>query len=79
MDDIIKIIESQKNGDKFHDFVIDDAIYFIKKAKETLEDGLQDPEKWYENERVNSATFFKLFPYIYYTQQHLMNTPSQNQ
>lgn len=75
MDDIIQTIESQKNGDKFHDFVIDDAIYFIKKAKEALEDGLQDPEKWYENEQLSYKTFFKLFPYIYYTQQQIMNKP----
>ena len=69
MDDIIETIESRKTGEKFHDFVLDDAIYFIKKAKEALEDGLLDPEGWYNNEQINSKTFFSLFPQIYLTQQ----------
>jgi hypothetical protein len=69
MDDIIKDIESRKNGDKIHDFVLDDAIYFIKKAKEALEEGLQDPQKWYNNEQINSKTFYSLLPHIYLTQQ----------
>jgi hypothetical protein len=72
MDDLIKTFETQKNGEKFHDFVIDDAIYFIEKAREALEEGLRDPEKWYENEQLSSKTIVTLFPYIYYTQQQLM-------
>ena len=67
MDDIIKTIESQKNGDKFHDFVLDDAVYFIRKAKEALEEGLQDPEGWYNTEQATSKTFYSLFPQIYFT------------
>jgi hypothetical protein len=69
MDLIIKGLESKKNGDKYHDFVIDDAMYYIKKAQETLDQGLLNPVEWYENEQVNSKTFFSLFPQIYLTHQ----------
>ena len=58
MEYIVKGLESQKNGDKFHDFVLADAIYYIKKAQETLDEGLANPEQWYRNEQVNSSTFF---------------------
>ena len=70
MDTIIKSLELQKSGDKFHDFVISDAIYYIKKAQEALVDGMLDPQQWYQNEQINSKTFFSLFPQIYFTQQH---------
>ena len=82
MEYIVKGLESQKNGDKFHDFVLADAIYYIKKAQETLDEGLANPEQWYRNEQVNSSTFFSLFPQIYLTQQRLLlasdNCSSQN-
>jgi hypothetical protein len=71
MDLIIKGLESKKNGDKYHDFVIDDAMYYIKKAQETLDQGLLNPVEWYENEQVNSKTFFSLFPQIYLTHQRI--------
>ncbi len=69
MDYIIKGLESQKNGDMFHDFVLNDAIFYIKKAQEALDEGLRNPEQWYRNEQINSSTFFNLFPQIYFTQQ----------
>jgi hypothetical protein len=71
MDTLIKTFESQKNGNKYHDFVLDDAIYYIKKAQEALTEGLLDPEEWYKNEQVNAKTFCSLFPHIYFTQQRL--------
>ena len=68
-DDIIKNLGLQKNGDKFNDFVIDDAIFNIKKAQETLEDGLKNPEQWFKNSEFNAITFLKAFPFIYFIQQ----------
>ena len=72
MEYIVKGLESQKNGEKFHDFVLSDAIYYIKKAQEALDEGLLNPEQWYNNEQINSSTFFSLFPQIYFTQQRLL-------
>ena len=71
MEDLIQSLQSRKNGEKYHDFVLDDAIYYIKKAQEALEDGLEDPESWFKNEQINSSTFYSLFPQIYFTQQRL--------
>jgi hypothetical protein len=71
MEYIIKGIESQKTGDKHRDFVLNDAVYYIKKAQEALDEGLSNPEQWYRNEQINSSTFFSLFPQIYFTQQRL--------
>ncbi len=81
MDEIIETLESRKTGEKFHDFVLSDAIYFINKAKEALEDGLDDPEGWYNNEQVNLKTFCTLFPQIYVTlqQEQSHRTLSKNQ
>jgi hypothetical protein len=36
MDLLIDGLESRKSGEKFHDFVLDDAIHSIKRAKEKL-------------------------------------------
>lgn len=81
MDDVIKTLESRKTGEKFHDFVLSDAIYFINKAKEALEDGLDDPERWYNNEQASLKTFCTLFPQIYVTlqkeQSHLSLSKTQ--
>jgi hypothetical protein len=71
MEIIIDGLQSRKNGEKYHDFVLDDAIYYIKKAQEALGDGLDDPESWFKNEQINSSTFYSLFPQIYFTQQRL--------
>jgi hypothetical protein len=81
MDDIIHTLESRKTGEKFHDFVLNDAIYFINKAKDALEDGLRDPEGWYNSEQVSLKTFCTLFPQIYATlqqeQSHLSLSKNQ--
>ena len=71
MEIIIDGLQSRKNGEKYHDFVLDDAIYYIKKALETLDEGLADPASWFKNEQINSSTFYSLFPQIYFTQQRL--------
>jgi hypothetical protein len=78
MDDIIKNIESQKSGEKFHDFVLDDAVYYIKKAQDALAEGLANPEEWYNNEKVNTMTFYSLFPQIYLTQQRLRSVRNES-
>jgi len=77
MDTLLKDLESHKTGEKFHDFVIDDAMFYIKKAQEALDEGLKDPKLWYRNEQINSQTFFTLFPHIYFTQQQLACTNSE--
>ena len=48
MDDIIKEMEKQKTGEKYHDFCIDDAIFHILKAKEIIEGCLENPRDWYD-------------------------------
>lgn len=69
MDLLIYGLESRKNGEKYHDCVIDDAIGHIKRAQECLDEGLKNPEQWYKDCRVVARTFVTLFPYIYLLQQ----------
>lgn len=71
MDILIDGLESRKNGEKYHDFVLDDAIVNIKKANEALEEGLVDPEKWWNESLIQAKTFATLFPFIYLVQQRL--------
>lgn len=82
MDIIIDGLESRKNGEKYHDFVLTDAILYIKKAQECIEDGLQNPEEWWNSNMTLTKTYIKLFPLIYLmTQQeqfhNQMNLPSE--
>ena len=71
MDLIIDGLESRKNGDKYHDFVLDDAITSIKRATDALDDGLRDPEAWWADSLLTTKTFLTLFPFIYMVQQRL--------
>ena len=71
MDLIIDGLESRKNGEKYHDFVLDDAIHSLKRAKEALEDGMTDPEHWWKESLMTTKTFMTLFPLIYMVQQRL--------
>lgn len=71
MDLLIDGLESRKSGEKFHDFVLDDAIHSIKRAKEALEDGMKDPEHWWNESMLTTKTFMTLFPLIYMVQQRL--------
>ena len=61
MDQLIKELVSRKNGEKFHDFCIDDAIFHIVKAKEILE---SDPEDWFNQQREVSKLFVQLLPFL---------------
>ena len=69
MENIIKELENKKTGEKFNDFVLDDAIFHVKKALECLTDGLPHPEKWYNDEIISAKVFTQLFPQIYQLQQ----------
>lgn len=77
MDLIIDGLESRKNGEKYHDFVLDDAIHNIKRAKEALEEGMNDPENWWTESLLTTKTFMTLFPLIYMVQQKLSHTDHQ--
>jgi hypothetical protein len=57
-------LESRKNGDRYHDFCIDDAIFHIKKAHEALEEGLSDPKVWYESSKFTAKVLSKSLPFI---------------
>ena len=75
MDLCIDGLEFRKNGEKYHDFVLDDAISSIKRAKEALEEGLVDPVKWWSDSLIQAKTFATLFPFIYLLQQQLPRSP----
>jgi len=69
MDKLIEDLNSQKTGEKYHDFVITDAISYIEKAKECMAEGMADPLKWYCDAIIMSKTISYLFPQIYTLQQ----------
>jgi hypothetical protein len=77
MDLIIDGLEARKNGEKYHDFVLDDAINSIKRAKEALDEGMKDPEAWWTESLLTTKTFMTLFPFIYMVQQHLSHIDPQ--
>lgn len=62
MDFIIDGLEAKKSGDKYQDHVLDDAIYHIKKAKECLEKGLEDPKAWWMDNMITTKAWI---PYMY--------------
>lgn len=64
MDDLIPALESRKNGEKYHDFCIDDAIFHIKKAIEALEEGLADPLAWHASSQFSAKILAKSLPFI---------------
>jgi len=69
MNELKNKIKKMKTNDKNHDRVIDEAIYFLDKAQECLDEGLKDPESWNtENVLINKA-IFKLLPQMYLLQQ----------
>lgn len=55
--------------DKYERFCIQDALDHLDKAKEALEEGLKDPQKWYEDAKINAIVFNKIMPAIYHLQQ----------
>jgi len=64
MDGLVPILEAMKTGDKYRDFCIDDAVFYIKKASEALTDGLKDPEAWFKTSETAMAVFVKSLPLI---------------
>ena len=75
MDSLISDLEARKSGEKYHDSVLEDAIFHIKKAMECLDEGLQNPKKWYDDNMVTAKVFTQLFPVIYRLQQIHTNQP----
>tara|TARA_Y100000389_G_C17092872_1_gene332126 strand:- start:140 stop:382 length:243 start_codon:yes stop_codon:yes gene_type:complete len=68
-DTLLNDLNNKKKGDTYHDSVIDDAIFHIKKAMECIDEGLEDPEKWHNDNMIIAKTFTQLFPTIYLLQQ----------
>ena len=62
MELIIDGLEAKKSGDKYRDHVLDDAIFHIKKAKECLEKGLEDPKAWWVDNVITTKAWI---PYMY--------------
>jgi hypothetical protein len=77
MDLIIEGLESRKNGEKYHDFVITDAINHIQRAQEALEEGLKEPRIWWNESMNMSKVFVTLLPYIFMLQQRLSQAQDQ--
>ena len=64
---MITKIHLLKTGEKFHDFCLDDAINYIKKATDALEASTDNPESWYADNVAMAKTFLDLFPAIEHT------------
>ena len=80
MDLIIDGLESRKNGDKYHDLVLTDAINHINKAQECLDEGMANPEKWWNDNTVLTKAWVSLFPFMYMMiQQQLSHTQDNHQ
>ena len=62
MDLIVDGLEAKKTGDKYRDHVLEDAIFHIKKAKECLEKGLEDPKAWWADNLITTKAWI---PYMY--------------
>jgi hypothetical protein len=60
----LETLEARKNGDQYHDFCIDDAIFHVKKALEILEEGLADPVAWYTDSQASAKILAKSLPFI---------------
>ena len=61
---MIKHITLLKNGDKYHDFCADDAIYFLQKAQESYEAMETNPEQWYKESRFAAEVIMKSLPIL---------------
>ena len=64
MDVMLLLLETKKNGEKYHDFCIDDAIFHLKKANEAINEGLQDPAAWYASSQFSAKILAKSLPFI---------------
>jgi hypothetical protein len=69
MEKIIIDLKNKKNGEKYHDLVIDDTISHLEKAQECMCEGMLNPKKWHEDNIIISKTFLDAFPQLYLLQQ----------
>ena len=70
--ELIDNLENKKSGEKFHDFCINDAINYIKKAMEAFEASQENPKEWFKDNVSMAKTFLDLFPAI----EHTLHTHS---
>ena len=75
MNELKNKIKKMKNHEKNHDRVIDEALYFLDKAQECLDEGLKDPESWNAENMVINKSIIKLLPQMYLLQQFHRNSP----
>lgn len=68
--DIVSL-ETLKNGDPDHDYVIDDAIYHIKRAHWALKEGLKNPAEWRLSSELSDKTLAKAFPILWMIQESI--------
>ena len=66
-DEIILKIQLLKNGDKSHDFCLDDAINYINKAAEAFDASTLYPTTWRADNLAVANTFIDMFPLIEHT------------
>jgi len=71
-------IENLKNGDRDHDFVIDDALFYLQRAREAIEDGLKNPKEYRADCALAAQTIVKGFPYLWAIQQTMLPTQTDS-
>jgi hypothetical protein len=64
MEQVVKDLESLKNGEKYHDFCIDDAIFHIRKAQEIVIAADSGPEDWFKQQQEVSTLFVQVLPFL---------------
>ena len=69
MENIIIDLKNKKNGEKYHDLVIDDAISHLEKAQECICEGMLNPKKWHEDNLIIAKTFMDALPQLYLLQR----------
>ena len=69
MDLFIEGLKNKKSGEKYHDSVIDDAIYYIEKAQSCLDEGLKNPEQWHKDNLIINKSILQLLPQMCVLQQ----------
>ncbi len=70
-------LENLKNGDPDHDYVIDDAIYHIKRAHEALSKGLLDPKEWRADCENSDKTLARAFPILWFLSNNELTSGHQ--
>lgn len=62
----------------YHDFCIQEALFYMNKAKHILEVDIKDPEKYYKESLHNSKVMYNSLPFIILTEQFLSHKASQD-